>query len=109
MTQKEIDTIKEVAKHFQFEGNLVHMEPWGNGHINDTYVLTFEIGKMGSIRVILQRINKSVFPNPEEVMENIMNITNHLHKKIFGELQCLSQMRHAMMWQKAQKIFIRVQ
>lgn len=82
MTQKEIDTIKEVAKHFQFEGNLVHMEPWGNGHINDTYVLTFEIGKMGSIRVILQRINKSVFPNPEEVMENIMNITNHLHKKI---------------------------
>ena len=82
MTQQEIARIENVAKNFQFEGNLMRIEPWGNGHINDTYLLTFAIGKMGSIQVILQRINKNVFPKPEEVMENMMNVTNHLHKKI---------------------------
>ena len=82
MTQQEIARIENVAKNFQFEGNLMRIEPWGNGHINDTYLLTFAIGKMGSIQVILQRINKNVFPKPEEVMENMMNVTSHLHKKI---------------------------
>ncbi len=82
MTQKEFTRIEKIAQHFQFEGRLVQIEPWGNGHINDTYLLTYEIGKMGSIQVILQRINKNVFPKPEEVMENMMNVTNHLHKKI---------------------------
>ena len=82
MTQQEIARIENVAKHFQFEGSLKHIEPWGNGHINDTYLLTFAVGKMGYIQVILQRINKNVFPKPEEVMENMMNVTNHLHKKI---------------------------
>ena len=82
MTQQEIARVQDVAKHFQFEGHLIRIEPWGNGHINDTYLLTFAIGKMGSIQVILQRINKNVFPKPEEVMENMMNVTSHLHKKI---------------------------
>ena len=82
MTQQEIARIENVAKNFQFEGSLKHIEPWGNGHINDTYLLTFAVGKMGYIQVILQRINKNVFPKPEEVMENMMNVTNHLHKKI---------------------------
>ena len=82
MTQNEIKRIEQIIKNFQFEGHLVHIEPWGNGHINDTFLLTFEIGKMGLIQVILQRINKNVFPKPEEVMENMMNVTSHLHKKI---------------------------
>ena len=82
MTQKEFARIEQIAKHFQFEGHLIQIEPWGNGHINDTFLLTLEIGKMGSMQVILQRINKNVFPKPEEVMENIMNVTSHLHKKI---------------------------
>ena len=66
MTQQEIARIENVAKNFQFEGSLKHIEPWGNGHINDTYLLTFAVGKMGYIQVILQRINKNVFPKPEE-------------------------------------------
>lgn len=37
---------------------------------------------MGYIRVILQRMNKNVFPKPVELMENIVNITTFLHKKI---------------------------
>lgn len=84
MTQEEKDKVERVASNFQFEGKLMNMVPWGNGHINDTYLLTYGIGKMGYIRVILQRMNKNVFPKPVELMENIVNITTFLHKKIEG-------------------------
>ena len=82
MTQEERDKVERVASNFQFEGKLMNVVPWGNGHINDTYLLTYGIGKMGYIRVILQRMNKNVFPKPVELMENIVNITTFLHKKI---------------------------
>ena len=54
------------------------MEAYGNGHINDTY----SVGKAGGI---LQRINTSVFPNPDDLMENIENVTAFLRKKIAAE------------------------
>lgn len=54
------------------------METYGNGHINDTY----SVGKAGGI---LQRINTSVFSNPDELMENIENVTAFLRKKIEAE------------------------
>lgn len=82
MTQEEKERIERIASNFQFEGKLMGLIPWGNGHINDTYLLTYGIGKMGYIRVILQRMNKNVFPHPVELMENIVNITTFLHKKI---------------------------
>lgn len=32
-------------------------------------------------RVILQRMNKNIFKNPEELMENILGVTSFLRKK----------------------------
>lgn len=61
--------------------NLLDVQPYGNGHINETYLLTYEENGKKSCR-ILQKINKTVFPKPEEVMENIVNVTEHLKKKI---------------------------
>ena len=49
--------------------------PYGNGHINDTYCV--EPG-----RYILQRINTNIFKNPDELMQNIENVTAHLREKI---------------------------
>jgi len=48
---------------------------YGNGHINDTYCVTFP-------RYILQRINTGIFKKPEELMEIIENVTSFLCKKI---------------------------
>lgn len=81
-SNKMKDRIKQVASHFQFEGNLIKIESYGSGHINDTYLLTYAIGWMGCIRVILQRINNNVFPEPVQLMENIVNVTSFLHNKI---------------------------
>ena len=74
--------IEEASAGFQFEGRLVSTEPNENGHINDTFLLRFidEDGK--EHKRILQRMNKSVFKQPVELMENIMNVTSYLQNII---------------------------
>ena len=51
-------------------------EPYGNGHINDTYVFDCKP------KYILQKINTQIFKDPDELMENILGVTEHLKKKI---------------------------
>ena len=72
----------EAIAHFKYEGTLIKDCPYGSGHINDTYLLVFDIADMGRIKVILQRMNSTAFPKPVEVMENIMGVTSFLKKKI---------------------------
>ncbi len=74
--------LKEALAGFNFSGKLTSASPYGNGHINDTYLLTFKISDMGILNVILQRINKSVFSDPVKLMENILKVTEHLKNKI---------------------------
>ena len=82
MDEKKRKQILTVANQFQYEGKLIEAKEFGNGHINDTYLLTFETEKKQTIHVILQKMNKMVFPKPEEVMENIAGVTAFLKKKI---------------------------
>ena len=82
MTIVKKEKVIEVSRNFQFLGELVNLCPWGSGHINDTFLLTYQIGKMGRLKVILQRMNQTVFPKPAEVMENIVGVTSFLRKKI---------------------------
>ena len=72
----------EAIANFQYEGILVDERPYGSGHINDTFLLTFAIAEMGQIKVILQRMNTEVFTQPVELMENILGVTSYLRKKI---------------------------
>jgi len=63
----------EIRSKFCIESDA---EPYGNGHINDTYVLD------GKPKYILQKINTAIFKNPDELMENVLGVTEHLKKKI---------------------------
>ena len=72
----------EAIAHFQYEGRLIKDEPFGNGHINDTFLLTFELNKMGRMKAILQRMNNSIFEEPVQLMENILGVTDFLREKI---------------------------
>ncbi len=74
--------LAEAIAHFQFEGRLTGKEAYGSGHINDTYRLVFEMRDKKYTQVILQRINREVFREPERLMENIVGVTRHLKKKI---------------------------
>lgn len=49
--------------------------PYGDGHINDTYLA------QAKENYILQRINRDVFHHPDQVMHNIVLVTEHIRKK----------------------------
>lgn len=82
MAQVTKEQKAEVIQHFQYEGRLTDDRPYGSGHINDTYLLTFDTADLKSVKIILQRMNKTVFARPVELMENITGVTSHLRKKI---------------------------
>ena len=73
---------EEAIENFQYGGELIDVRPYGSGHINDTYLLTFKVGEMGKIKVILQRMNTSIFTEPEKLMENILGVTSYLRERI---------------------------
>jgi hypothetical protein len=73
-----------VARRFQIYGEFVSGEPYGSGHINDTYCLRFE--QAGTpVRYLLQRINHNVFKNPPALMENVQRVTSHINAKLCGQ------------------------
>ena len=74
--------INEAIRCFQFKGVFHDFRKYGNGHINDTFLVRFidENGK--KTKYILQRINSNVFKKPAEVMSNIIKVTEHLKKAI---------------------------
>ncbi|SPE17758.1 N-acetylhexosamine 1-kinase [Candidatus Sulfotelmatomonas gaucii] len=76
--------VRDVARHFQFHGEVSSFAPHGNGHINDTYLITCRASN-GPARYILQHINRKVFHDPAAVMRNIERVTAHLAAQAVGE------------------------
>lgn len=74
--------IKETFDNFQFDGKVIENKPFGNGHINDTYLLMIQQEDGQKKKVILQRMNHEIFKKPIELMENIQHVTSYLSKKI---------------------------
>ena len=66
-------SLKDICSKFDIYSSI---DTYGNGHINDTYLC------QSSPSFILQRINTDVFKNPDGLMENIANVTEHVGKKI---------------------------
>jgi len=65
-----------VASDFLIYGRYIYGEPYGTGHINDTYVVHFD--QAGTrVRYIFQRINDRVFRDVPALMENIRRVTAH--------------------------------
>lgn len=69
----------KIFNSFQILGDLLFAEPYGNGHINDTYRVNVSQGG-AVISYLFQRINNRVFSNPVDLMENIERICSHLEK-----------------------------
>jgi hypothetical protein len=84
MDLKPRHDLHAVANRFQIYGDFLKAEPYGSGHINDTYCAIFD--QAGTpVRYILQRINHRVFKNPVTLMENIRRVTSHVATKLTGE------------------------
>lgn len=77
---------KAAAAAFRLNGEPESIVRYGNGHINDTYLLTASSGT----KYILQRVNGKVFKNPENVMKNIINVTAYLKEHLTGGMRTLT-------------------
>ena len=66
---------------FNVKGRLVALTEFGNGNINDTYLAIYR-NTFTESQVILQKVNRNVFPHPEEIMENMHIVTRHCHEKL---------------------------
>lgn len=75
------DKLSAVIAGFDFPGALERCAEIKTGHINSTYRLTFRLPE-GAREFILQRINTFAFKKPEEVMENVSMVTEHLRRAI---------------------------
>ncbi len=62
-----------IISQFAIEGNIVSVEPYGEGHINSTLLVITDKKKY-----ILQKVNTSIFKDVEGLMNNICHVTEHL-------------------------------
>lgn len=78
MNNKTLRQVTEAVYNFNLENEPTGCIAYGNGHINDTFLVTAG-GKDGAeIRYILQGINHNVFKEPEKLMHNIEKVTSYL-------------------------------
>lgn len=76
------EILNEVVSNICYEGEVVSILPYGNGHINDTYCLVTKLDNGEQKRYILQRMNRNIFTNPVALMENVANVTAYVRKQI---------------------------
>ena len=74
-------TIRDICAEFNIDGKYVSCQELTTGNINNTYQVKF-IRDGQEKKYIIQRINKNVFKQPENVMDNIVKVTNHIRNKI---------------------------
>ncbi|MFT6862398.1 MAG: hypothetical protein ACJAVK_000956 [Akkermansiaceae bacterium] len=77
--------IAEIGAKFAIDGTFSGGEEVQSGHINTTYLASYEDDDGDISRYILQRINEKVFPQPLVVMKNIERVTHHINRKVFRQ------------------------
>lgn len=81
-----MNQIIEKVKLFNVIDDVVNLKQLSGGHINTTYLVTTAQENQTN-KYVLQKINKYVFKNPNEVMQNIVSITNFIKDKISSKGQ----------------------
>ena len=76
--------LEPIISQFSIPGTMIKAGRFGSGLINDTYLCEFS--DHGTIRkYVLQHINKSVFKHPDQVMENVEIVTEHIQSRLRRE------------------------
>ncbi|NBI09612.1 aminoglycoside phosphotransferase family protein [Colidextribacter sp. OB.20] len=81
MVQAE-QTLQEVLEAFDFGAPVVGAIRYGCGHINDTFVVHTQPEDRCCRRFILQRMSSAAFKHPDQLMENIIGVTEFLGREI---------------------------
>ncbi|MEQ8857131.1 MAG: aminoglycoside phosphotransferase family protein [Pseudomonadales bacterium] len=94
MPQAERGARRALAAWFPERADEVRLEPLGEGHINDTWLV-----RMPGQRLVLQRINGAVFPDPLGIARKVAAVTAHLRGRV--ALAPLLTSRAGVPWHEA--------
>lgn len=74
--------LNHIAAQFVIDGPVASIKPLGEGFINDTFIIRTEGDHPD---YILQRKNKSIFPDVPAMMDNIYKVTEHIRRRVVAE------------------------
>ncbi len=69
-----------VAEEFDFGGEVLDVQRYGSGNVNDTFLVTLDSGPYG--KAILQRVNQQVFHRPELIILNMRAFMDYLRREM---------------------------
>jgi Ser/Thr protein kinase RdoA (MazF antagonist) len=75
-------SLPSIVANFALDGTFLDAAPYGSGHINDTFAVRLRQSDGAARRYILQRINTTIFKEPDKLMENVVRVTEHLRRKL---------------------------
>jgi Ser/Thr protein kinase RdoA (MazF antagonist) len=77
------DPLIVAAAQFKPAAQIVSVQEYGSGNVNDTYLVTLNSGP--ERHFILQRINTHVFRHPELIMLNMRTFGEHVRERLRDE------------------------
>lgn len=80
------EQLRTIVRQFFETGEECQIKPFGNGLINDTYLVAWPENKRFKGKQLLQRLNHFVFKRPETVMKNISKVAVYLQEQGFDGL-----------------------
>ena len=81
----EIGLAKKILALYDSSDAISSISELGEGHINDTYLITLETGD----NLVLQKINNDILPNVEEIHFNIDLVAAYLNNDQYAQINYL--------------------
>jgi hypothetical protein len=78
-----LNNLVHIADQFESQGRVIAIREFGNGNINDTYLVTSDSND--ERHFVLQRINTHVFKQPRLIMQNMRIFTEHMRRRARAE------------------------
>ena len=70
-----------IAEQFAPYTQVINVNEFGNGNINDTYLVTIDTALPEEKQFVMQRINTQVFKQPRLIMQNMRAFTEHMRRR----------------------------
>jgi hypothetical protein len=84
MHEQSSAALRAAAAAFDLRGDYIAGEPYGSGHINDTFAV--RVSQAGTpVRYILQRLNTTIFRDPAGLMDNVQRVCAHARRRLLEE------------------------
>ena len=97
----ELDRLVAIAQKFAAHNQVVNVQAFGSGNINDTFLVSLQPieQEIEAKPFILQRINTNVFCEPKLVMQNMRIYGDHVRDRlVFHRETCRKY--DAQFWRK---------